>query len=213
MGVIYKITNTLNDKVYIGQTELWPEKRWREHKRSVNYPYMHRYKLCSAMLEHGVENFTFDILEEVANSDLDDREQYYIALYNSFWDGYNGNTGGEKRKGSILDSRRDEVIEKYHELKSARKVALFFGVDHSTVNHFLQANNIELYSHREKLGVALLVEKNGEIISFNSINSACDYFVEQGITQASDPENVRPAVRRSLNTGSLYYGHKITKQE
>ena len=58
MGFIYKITNKVNNKVYIGQTSRSLEIRWREHKsRAGCYYTSHLY---SAMNKYGVDNFIFE---------------------------------------------------------------------------------------------------------------------------------------------------------
>jgi group I intron endonuclease len=61
MGFIYKITNTITNKCYIGETiKADPEKRWKEHKntikRGVGCP-----ALQNSVIKHGIENFRFDI--------------------------------------------------------------------------------------------------------------------------------------------------------
>ena len=80
---IYKITNKINNKVYIGQS-VDIERRWRQHKNSsLDYP------LYQAFRKYGIDNFQFEILEECKRSELNDKEIYYIKLYNSCVDGYN----------------------------------------------------------------------------------------------------------------------------
>lgn len=74
---IYKITNTINNKVYIGQS-VNIEQRFNKHKRSKkNYPLYNDFKL------YGIENFTFEILCECSKLDLTKYEIYFINLYDS----------------------------------------------------------------------------------------------------------------------------------
>lgn len=91
---IYKITNQVNGKVYIGQS-VNIKHRWAEHRR--------RYEngkeiLYQAMRKYGIENFIFEILEECKVEDLDVKEQYYIQKYNSYNNGYNMTIGGQLNK-------------------------------------------------------------------------------------------------------------------
>lgn len=92
---IYKITNNINGKIYIGQS-IDIDKRWREHKRRAQVPNKEYEKyLYRAFRKYGIDNFTFEILEECSRDQLNDRENYYILLYKSNDDyyGYNETSG------------------------------------------------------------------------------------------------------------------------
>lgn len=88
---IYKITNKINGKIYIGQS-VRPQIRWWEHCQSAknqrdDYPVHH------AICKYGEENFTFEILEWT--TDYDNREIELIQYYNSMTpNGYNISIGG-----------------------------------------------------------------------------------------------------------------------
>ena len=105
IGTIYKIENTVNGKVYIGQTIRSPQKRWSQHKQAMKYENGPQYNnhLYSAMRLYGLENFTFEVIENCDDSYLDEKEIYWIAQYNSndadF--GYN-NTGGGQGQGAVV---------------------------------------------------------------------------------------------------------------
>lgn len=94
---IYKITNKINGKIYIGQSR-YIERRFTEHKRHYKCE-SHRKKIAlyKAMWKYGVENFIFEILEETSVDVLDEREKYYIDFYKSNHKdmGYNLTEGGE----------------------------------------------------------------------------------------------------------------------
>lgn len=87
---IYKITNLLNNQVYVGQS--WNiQRRWREHKN----PRDTRLKISRAILKYGVNNFKFEILEETCKDKLNEREIFWIKELNTFSpNGYNLTTGG-----------------------------------------------------------------------------------------------------------------------
>ena len=90
---IYKITNKTNKLCYIGQAKKIRE-RWREHMKcglGIDTPASN--KLYQAMYKEGVDNFTFEMLEECAAADLNEKEAFYINLYNSYDYGYNSNKG------------------------------------------------------------------------------------------------------------------------
>ena len=93
--IIYKITNKINNKVYIGLTTESIEKRWRTHKSSVgkkNHP------LYNSMKKHGVCNFCVEKIDSADNIEkLGELERFYIQKYksNDSKYGYNITAGGE----------------------------------------------------------------------------------------------------------------------
>lgn len=119
MGYIYKITNDINEKVYIGQTsKSRPTDRWSQHKSdSKNIRDKDNSILHNAMHKYGVEHFYFEIIEEVNNYFLDEREIYWIKFYNSKTpNGYNISEGGKVPHGIKSKfkgiPRTDEVRQK-----------------------------------------------------------------------------------------------------
>lgn len=97
---IYKITNLIDGKVYIGQTNN-PNNRWKEHCRLGSCTYINNKHKSShlylAMKKYGIENFSFQVIEEVS-AFYNEREVYWIQYYNSYLDktkGYNLTIGGE----------------------------------------------------------------------------------------------------------------------
>lgn len=89
MGWIYKITNTINDKVYVGQTRYSIAHRFSQHKCAAPDSQLHQ-----DMQLLGADNFIIDILEECSNDQLNNREMYWINYYDSFNTGYNMTLGG-----------------------------------------------------------------------------------------------------------------------
>lgn len=80
---IYKITNISNGKVYIGQA-VDIGARWKQHiKRGIGAEAPLKNKLYPEMAEYGVENFTFEILEECSRDKLNELEKFWIDFYDS----------------------------------------------------------------------------------------------------------------------------------
>ena len=101
MHYIYKYTNKLNGKSYIGQTNNL-QKRFNGHKSEAFNPNASGYNLpfhC-AIRKYGIDNFTYEVLEEIADGEsqgfIDDREIYFIGYYHSLTteNGYNLTIGG-----------------------------------------------------------------------------------------------------------------------
>lgn len=90
---IYRITNNLNGKTYVGQSVDIAE-RFRQHIKcglGIDTP---NNKLYKAMLEDGVENFSFEVLEYCTVENLNTNEVYWIKYYKAQEFGYNMNKGG-----------------------------------------------------------------------------------------------------------------------
>lgn len=92
---IYKITDILTNACYIGQSvDIY--KRWNDHcKCGLGIDTPPGNKLYKAMQEDGLENFTFELLEECSREDLDAKERYFIQLYQAKEFGFNGNEGNK----------------------------------------------------------------------------------------------------------------------
>ena len=93
---IYKITNTQTNQCYIGQAvDIY--KRWNQHcKAGLGIDTPPGNKLYKAMQEYGLQNFTFEILLECNRDELNEKEKYFISLYQADTYGYNSNIGVNK---------------------------------------------------------------------------------------------------------------------
>jgi len=116
-GIIYKIKNYIDDKVYIGQTVQEFNKRYdyggidservyNYHKSHKEQGYYYNKHLLSSMTKYGYENFTVNKVLDIAFSqeELDIKEKCWIVRYNSINNGYNMNDGGGN--GSPSDETR-----------------------------------------------------------------------------------------------------------
>ena len=92
---IYKITNQTNDMCYIGQS-VDLSTRWKDHaKCGLGIDTPPNNKLYQSMIEDGLWNFSFEVLEECPKDQLDEKEKYYIHLYQSKDYGFNTTAGNK----------------------------------------------------------------------------------------------------------------------
>lgn len=95
MYIIYRVTNIVNNKIYIGQTSISLNERKSQHMQLVRKK--HKNKFHNAVNKYGDSNFKWEVIEDILDSsNINDRERYWILYYKSFLNGYNSTTGGEK---------------------------------------------------------------------------------------------------------------------
>lgn len=116
MGYIYKITNDINDKVYIGKTEFDIEKRFKEHCRDAFKERNEKRPLYNAMNKYGIEHFKIEEIEQCNN--IEKREKYWIEYYDSYNNGYNATLGGDGKTLINYDSvvknlKKEKQLKRY----------------------------------------------------------------------------------------------------
>ena len=99
---IYCIENNINGKKYIGQS-IDISRRWTEH-RQKNKANKGTF-LYNSIKKHGIENFSFYIIEECEPDKLNEREIYWISYYNTFKFGYNMTLGGSGSLGENVKAQ------------------------------------------------------------------------------------------------------------
>lgn len=119
---IYKITNKVNGKIYIGQS-VDIERRFREHKRR------NEQQIDMAIQKYGIENFDLEIVEECSIEDLNAREEYWTLEYNSIVpNGYNlgvvkSLSHGENNGMAILSDEDIRIIRDCYRNKTFSSAA------------------------------------------------------------------------------------------
>lgn len=117
MGQIYKITNIINNLVYIGQTKYKAIDRYNAHMNTYKNTYFY-----NSIHKYGQENFVLEILEDnVANDKLDEREIYWIDKYDSYHNGYNETIGGQGTIGYIFTE--EDLKKKSKSMKETWKIS------------------------------------------------------------------------------------------
>lgn len=118
---IYKITNTNNEKVYIGQSTNI-EERWKQHKQAIQTSDKSWYPLARKESD-GVDDFTFEVLQQCKASELDELEDYWVNYYKSYVNGYN-----QTKDGGCVSANTQFVyfpLELFEELQMDNNVIQF----------------------------------------------------------------------------------------
>lgn len=152
-GIIYKVTNLINGKCYIGKTVKTLERRKTEHC-SKNNQIKNSY-LRNAIKKYGKEHFSWEVIEKCLKEDLNWREKYYIQEYKSLVteNGYNLTTGGDGASyGELNVSKREDVKEKLRVKNTGFKHSL------ETIEK-MRKNSLEYYkdgmSDEQKLKISI----------------------------------------------------------
>lgn len=147
-GFIYKITNNVNGKVYIGQTIQTIKERFYQHCATKCSDSVLNMAIHIAIKKYGKSNFTIEVIEEVDKDSLNDREKFWIEYYNSYNNGYNSTRGGQDSSTHCKELDTESIIKEYNSGKSLRSIGNTFKVDKQTIKDLLIRNNITLRTTR-----------------------------------------------------------------
>lgn len=118
---IYKATNKITQKSYIGQTNNFHSRKWQHERCYVK----EKCKFHDAIEKYGTNNFKWEILETCDTREKAlELERKYIALYNTYHNGYNGNKGGIGGHNSIpvvCLTKEGVFVKKYDSATEALK--------------------------------------------------------------------------------------------
>lgn len=131
---IYKITNKLNRKVYIGQS-VDISARWAKH-RSCSQEKNPTIRLYQAMQEDGFDNFSFEIIELCPKEELNEKEWYYIQQYNALDEnfGYNMSTKLNLQKKITKEQAEEAQYLLLESTLKNKEIAEIFDVSHTWVS-------------------------------------------------------------------------------
>ncbi len=132
MSYIYKITNDINNKIYVGKTNGSIKRRFQEHCRDAFRRTEENRPLYAAMRKYGIEHFHIEQIEETDEPEV--REKFWIEKLKSFKYGYNATLGGDGRP--YLDY--DLIYKTYLIEKTIAGTAKITGYDKSSVSSVLK---------------------------------------------------------------------------
>lgn len=162
--IVYKITNKINGKVYIGQTSRTLKARWEQHIRNTNKGT--KTKFYNALRKYGADNFTVETLcRAYSNEELNDLEIYYIHKYDSIRTGYN-----------MIDARYTNVMD-FNDVKEKHRVRVQSEENRRKISESMKKKIADgkffTEEHRSKLSQKAKGNKNGEGNPSHSIGCYC----------------------------------------
>lgn len=175
MPYIYKVTNELTGKSYIGQTAHTVAERWSSHcddykrNRNANRP------LYIAMQKYGIDAFSVSVIEECAKELLDEREIFWIDYYDSFRNGYNATFGGCGKP--MIDYA--SVFEAYKRLgENCAATARAYGINEDTVYKIVLALGGSTRKDHGCLRVNMFTKDGTFVMTFPSTRAASRYLIQ-----------------------------------
>jgi group I intron endonuclease len=143
---IYIIKNSINNKVYIGQTIQDVETRFKQHLKLLKSS--KNQLIFKAIKSKGKDKFFVETIEEEIDTykNLNSKEEFYIRKYNSLVpNGYNLCPGGQmwRRKSKIDETVQQDIIKLYLSGKSTRHIASNVNVSFKTILELLKRNGVE----------------------------------------------------------------------
>ena len=120
-NIIYKITNTENDKSYIGKTTKGISIRWKQHQRKAK-SVVNNNHFSNAIRKYNNDVWLCEVLFYSSHQNLSHEEIYFIKLYDTYASGYNSTIGGEgivgykppKEKGMLQSIRYTGVNNPFY---------------------------------------------------------------------------------------------------
>ena len=95
MAYIYKIINTVNGMMYVGNTSYDIQKRWKEHCKDAKKKRCQNRPLYTDMQKYGIASFKIVVIEKCSKEIANMREAYWIKQLGTFANGYNCTFGGK----------------------------------------------------------------------------------------------------------------------
>lgn len=205
MGYIYKITNKINNKMYIGQTITTIKERMYKHYSNAKKA---TTGIDFAIGKYGKENFIVEEICSCPNEDLDDLEQFYIAKFDTYNTGYNLTIGGQNFT-TALNLNEQEVISKYLEIKNINKTAEYFKCCNKVISRILHENNIKVlhnnniqnltkeycFKENEKIKAVKIIELDKY---FPSLKECAQWLIDNNYSKANSMEMARKSLSRVL---------------
>lgn len=224
--LIYKATNIVNGKVYIGQTVKTLEERKAGHIESSKNPVFRFHK---AIARYGIDNFKWEVIDTATSIDeLNQKEGYWIEFYNSYRNGYNGTKGDlnpmncsyvkEKHDKTM---RSEEVRQKIsNTMKQHIRNGEFFTEEHrKKISEKLKGNKHGLGKKRPQSAIkatidalkkaVYCIDKDGNFVKeFEYVKDAAQWLKDKYPERSQDLTNLKNKIKESYVKDRYYFDYK-----
>lgn len=183
MAYIYAIINNINNKIYIGKTNLTIQERFKEHCRDSKKDTEKQRPLYAAMQKYGIEHFSIKQLEQCSTEKASEREQFWIKKYKSYDYGYNATRGGD---GKQLFSH-EQIAKLLQKIPYPKDVAELVNCSVDTVYIVAKEYNINIKNKvqfQKNKQIAAYTKDNQFVKQFDSIQSAGEWCAAAGYCAA-----------------------------
>ena len=104
----------------------------------------------------------------------------------------------------------EDIIQKYYDLKSARKVAKIIGCDHSSIDKILNRHNIKRFTLSESVATTnIIIERDDFKKIFSNTRDCGKWFIDNNYTRSKDINNVTCYLRERLRKNKPYCNFKV----
>lgn len=225
--IIYKVTNKVNGKVYIGQTiRTLEQRKWQHLDAAKNGCKTHFY---NAIRKYGEDSFVFEILDEASSvQELNELERYYIAKFDSIKNGYNMVDGGNNNvmflddvKQKHLESMRSnetrakisKTLKKYRKEhpwteEQKRKFAESKYGNKNFEGHHLTPEHREAINKKLRKKVYCINENGNKIAEFNSVKAAAEWWYNNGFSDRKNYYDLCNVIKQSNTQDKFIRGLK-----
>lgn len=190
MAYIYKLTNNVNGKIYVGQTSKTLEERLNSHIRDMNREKFKHRPIYLAMRKYGIENFSIEEIEECDNAISNDREKFWIKYFNSCVEGYNVALGGAGKPLYSQSEIYDLLIAGF----SVRKICEKIGCSADVVYGVARQNNIDTWS--SGLGVLTFMKSTKTVLVTDNLKNK---YIFPSVSETAKYIKEKTGCKSSLN--------------
>lgn len=217
MGVIYKITNKVNNKSYIGKTVKSIDRRFYEHCHNASLGVQTVF--YDAIRKYGKENFYISIVEQVDDINLlNDRERYWIEYYHTYLkdplcNGYNSTLGGDggNTRSRKLDLYENQVLDLWKQGLPIKKITEKIDLGKVSISKILIRNgytSADIQTRKAKCWNENMINRTSKVVEqYDKEGNFINRFpsiAEAGRTMNCSPNAISNCAKGKTHTSQGY---------